>query len=132
MPEDLNLPRESLSSLGAQFTASVMRKVTAAVQQLLAEGWTEAKILRKMKEELRSFRPFTIQRLYDKGAGRAIADDIVNEEVLSEKVVKEGTIDLELAHPPKGLESDCLVQFRGCDWYVARVRDKVFTLKLIR
>ena len=132
MTEELNLPRESLSSLGAQFTGSVMKKVTAAVQKLLADGWSEAKILRKMKDELRSFRPFTIQRLFDKAAGRAIADDIASGNVVSEKELKAGTIEVELSKIPAGIESDCMVQFRGADWYVARARGKAFTLKLLR
>ena len=132
MSDELAFPKEGLSTLGAQFTKATMKKVIDAVQKLLKDGWTEAKIVKKMREELRSFRPFTIQRLFDRAAGRKVGDDIGAADVVAEKVLKEGTIEVELATPPAGVESDGLVRFRGCDWYVARVRGKAFTLKLLR
>lgn len=129
MTEEIRPPIEGLSTIGAQFTKSAVVKILQAVRKLKDKGWPEPQILEKMRKELPFFHPHTLRRLYDKSVGNAVEDDIRGEDVAAERKIKERTIEIDLRKAPAGIEQDCLVQFRGTDWYVAKVRGLTYTLK---
>lgn len=129
MSDELRLPREGLSTIGAQFTKSAIVKILLAVRKLKNEGWPEPQILEKMRKELPHFHPHTLKRLYDKSVGNPVEDDVRAEDIVAERTIKDRTIEIDLKLVPKGIEADCLIQFRGEDWYVARVRGNTLLLK---
>jgi hypothetical protein len=131
MADELQLPREGMSTIGAQFTKSAVSKVLQAVKKLKDQGFNELAILDKMKKELPFFHPHTVRRLYDKSVGNPIEDDFREADVVSEKELKPGTIELALKAAAPGIERDCLIQFRGGDWYVAKVTGATYLLKKI-
>ncbi|GEM_PF-4354492 len=129
MSDEIRLPQEGLSTIGAQFTKTAIVQLIQAVRKLKEKGWPEPQILDKMKKELPFFHPHTVRRLYDKSVGNTVEDDIAPGDVLAERTIKERTIEIDLRKAPKGIDRDCLVQFRGRDWYVAKVNGLTFTLK---
>lgn len=131
MSDELQLPREGMSTIGAQFTKSAVNKVLQAVQKLKAQGFNELVILDKMKKELPFFHPHTVRRLYDKSVGNPVEDDIKASDVTSEREVKPATFEIVTTAPVPGVERDCLIQFRGHDYYVAKITGSTYLLKKI-
>lgn len=131
MADELKLPREGMSTIGAQFTKSAVAKVLAAVKKLKEQGFNELTILDKMKKELPFFHPHTVRRLYDKSVGNPVEDDLKTENLVSEKEVKPGTFEIVVTAPLPGIERDCLVQYKGNDYYVAKASGTTYLLKKI-
>jgi len=129
MTEEIRPPQEGMSTLGAQFTQAAVQKILRVVRSLREQGWRERKILDQMKRDLPSFPSHTLRRLYDQAIGNPVEDDFRPEEVVAEREVKARTLEVELRNPPKGIGADCLVRYRGSDWYVAQVSGKTFRLK---
>ena len=104
-------------------------KITAAVRKLIDQGWEEAKILKKMNNELSAYDPHTIRRLYDLAAGTSLEDDIAEDNLASAKEVKPGTYEVYVKRALPQLKSTGLARFRGEDWYIAGVLDTKLILK---
>jgi hypothetical protein len=132
MAEEIRLPREGMSTIGAQYTRVYLERVLAAVRKLKDQGWPEPRILDKMRAELHSFTEHDIKRLFDLAVENPVEDDVPAADVQAERTIKEGTVELDVARIPKFAEVGSLLRFQGSDWYIAGKRASTLVLKKIR
>ena len=121
MTDEIRLPRETMTTLGAAFTKDALVKVKRIVQKLQDAGKSEKEILSIMRHDLPDFPSATRNRLYALAVGRKVADDFKSGEVTDQKAVKKDTLEVQLKAPRPDLVSGSLVHYLGADWYVSRI-----------
>ena len=128
MVEEIRFPQEGMLTLGAQFTKSTVDKVLHVVKQLIQKGWSAEKIFAKMKADL-SLDEHTLHVIFEKAAGRDIADDIASDNVASERELRPGTVEVIVHKPVTDVEQTGLLRYRGEEWYIGVLREKTLVLK---
>jgi hypothetical protein len=118
--EELRKPREGITSMGIAFTLEMGRKIMDGVRRLAAEGWSETRILAKMREDVHGFSPHTLKRLYDMATGKPIRDDFQQSEIVSQKATAKHTFELELLRTRPEIPVGSIVRFMGGDWFIKR------------
>lgn len=126
---DPKQPAEGLDTFLARLTLEVVTKVVAEIQKLRAKGTSEEDIRKRLDKELRSYDPFTRERIYRKSLGKPIQDDWNPGDVESESVPKENTLVLKVKRMPDGVRDETLVLYKGEDYTVGEVRGPSVTLK---
>ncbi len=126
---DPKQPAEGLDTFLARLTLEVVTKVVAEIESLRAKGTSEEDIRKKLDRELRSYDPFTRDRIYRKSLGKPIEDDWKAADVESESSPKENTLVLKVKRTPEGVREESLVLYRGEDYTVGEMRGGSVTLK---
>lgn len=129
MPNDLLFPSEGASTLAAQFTRRAVQKIVTVARSLRRDGWTERKILARMKEDLRAYPAHAVRRLYDLSREKAVPDDVRPSNLVSEQAVKERTLRLTVKVPVPGIEQGGLLQHKGDCWYVVSASGPTYVIK---
>lgn len=118
MPDEVFLPPEGMSTLAAQFSRRSVQKILTVARSLRRDGWTERRILERMKADLRAYPAHAVRRLYDLSREKPVPDDIRPSNLVAEAAVKAGTLRLTVKVPVPGIERGGLLQHRGTCWYV--------------
>lgn len=129
MPDELFAPPEGASTLAAQFSRRSVQKIVLVARSLRRDGWTERRILARMKEDLRAYPAHAVRRLYELSRDTTPPDDVRPSNLVSEEKVKEGTLRLTVKVPLPGIEAGGLLQHRGACWYVVSAAGSAYVVK---
>lgn len=132
MTDDLQLPKEGLSTLSASFTRDYVEKVLKALKQIRDHGTSEADILRKMEREMRDMDAFSRRRLYEMSRGGPIPDDFPPDAVVDQREPKPGSFVLTVKQVPKVFVVGTLIQHAGKCCCIVRLEVQTLHLKAVR
>ncbi|MBI2930559.1 MAG: hypothetical protein HYY16_02815 [Planctomycetes bacterium] len=127
--EEVKRPSGGFTDLAIAFTKQAIVDIVGIARRLLQGGWSEAKILDRLREENSGFSDRTLRRLIEVAAGRPVQSDFSKDEIASEKVVARHLLEIELKRARSEVCLGSVVHFLGVDWYVKCANGTRLTLQ---
>lgn len=129
---DITPPTEGFSTLAAQFTGAMMARATAAITKMKEAGAPEAKMIGRLREELRYLDDRSLKLVYNKALGGSTQDDFTAEQIAHERETKPGTHEIDLKEDRKDISLGSVIQFKGQIYTVARLTKTGYVIKLVK
>lgn len=131
--DELQIPKEGLSTLSAAFTREYVEKIIRVLKQLREKGTSEAAIRLKIDHELKnSVDAFSRRRLYDMSRDLAIPDDFAPDAIVEERETKPGSFVVKVTKTPAGFIPGTLMHHRGKCCCIVRLEGQTLHLKTVR
>jgi hypothetical protein len=126
---DIDAPAEGFMTLAARFTGDVLKRATDVVQRMKAAGMPEARIIARLRTDLRQLDERSLKLIYNKALGGTTEDTFGADEITAVQETKPGTFEVTLARPRMDVSIGSVVQYKSAICTVTRLTKGGYVIK---
>lgn len=129
---DIDAPQEGFATLAARFTGDMLKRCTEQVTRMKATGMPEARIIARLRTDMRHLDEGSLKLIYNKALGGTTEDSFTEQEIKRLQETKPGTFEIDLSPPRNDVSLGSVVQVKGEIFTITRLSKTGYVIKKLK